>query len=101
MIGILHIFTVLRTGNLIFKNWSPYKFAIKHMGDNKCMFQPCQEPDSLKHVLECDYYTTKFIETNQGPTKDWATYLVALHDERLQKFDQPLICLDGWSNNSD
>ena len=65
------------------------------------MYQPCKEPDTLKHVLECEYYTTRFKETNQGPTQDWATYLVALHDERLEKFKQPLISLDGWSNNND
>ena len=89
----------MRTGNLVFKNWNPYKFANKHMGDKKCMFPPCQEPDTLEHVLECDFYETKFTESNHGPTKDWATYLVALHDERMKKFDQPLILCDGWSTD--
>ena len=62
--------TCLRTGNLIFKNWASWKFDVKYMGDNKCLFKPCQEPDTLAHVMECDYYVTRFVDTNQGPTKD-------------------------------
>ena len=92
--------TTLRTGNLIFKNWCPWKLTIKHMQDKLCMFPACQEPDSLKHVLECDFYTTKF-EEKEGPTLDWAKYLVKLHDERVEKFGQPLISCEGWSEMHD
>ena len=91
--------TTLRTGNLAFKNWCPYKFSLKHMGDKLCLFKPCQEPDSLAHVLECEYYDTRFVESQQGPTRDWATYLVKLHDERIEKFGQPLIYCEGWSDS--
>ena len=91
--------TTLRTGHLVFKNWCPWKLAAKHKRDKLCMFTTCQELDSLKHVLQCDFYTTKFEETNQGPTKDWAVYLVKLHDERLEKFGQPLILCEGWSDS--
>ena len=88
--------TALRTGNLIFKNWCPYYIKKKYMGDPYCLFQPCREKDTLKHVLECEYYDTKFSE-KEHPTKDWATYLVALHNERLKKFAQPLISCEGWA----
>ena len=68
----------------------------KHMGDLKCLFPPCQEPDSLKHVMSCEYYESKFIDL-EGPIRDWATYLVKLNNERIKKFSQPLICTDGWT----
>ena len=88
--------TALRTGNLIFKNWCPWKIRRQHAGDPFCMFQPCGEKDSLLHVMECDYYTTKFINKD-GPTKDWSNYLVKLHQERMERFNQPLISCEGWS----
>ena len=89
--------TCLRTGNLVFKNWCRWKFHSKHSGDNKCMFQPCQEIDSLEHVLECQYYATRFSEGGEGPVRDWANFLVALNKERREKFGQPLIWCEGWS----
>ena len=88
--------TALRTGNLIFKNWCPWKIRKQHAGDSLCMFQPCREKDSLQHVMECEYYSTKFI-TQDGSLRDWANYLVKLHQERLEKFNQPLISCEGWS----
>ena len=88
--------TVLRTGNLAFKNWCPWKFSKKNIGDLRCMFPACSGMDTLKHVLECEFYTTKFIEKD-GPTMDWATYLVALNNERIDKFGQALISCEGWS----
>ena len=87
----------MRAGNLIFKNWCPWKFTNKNMGDLKCMYKPCQELDSLKHVLECEYYKTKFVSGNISETKDWAIYLVKLNLERIKEFDQPLISLEGWT----
>ena len=90
--------TVMRTGNLVFKNWAPHKFAKKHMGDLLCLVPICQEKDTLKHVMECEFYNSKFIEMH-GPTKDWALYLVALNNERIDRFDQPLILTDGWLTN--
>ena len=89
--------TAMRTGNLIYKNWAPYKFSLKHSGDLKCMYQPCQELDTMQHVLVCDFYETKF-EEKDGPTRDWATYLVKLNDERMKQFGQPLISCEGWSS---
>ena len=89
--------TCLRTGNLVFKNWTPWKFWRKNRGDPKCLYDPCQEKDSLKHVLQCQYYTTRFYEGGEGPTRDWANYLVALNRERLKEFNQPLIDCEGWS----
>ena len=88
--------TTLRTGNLIFKNWCPYKFPAKYSGDRKCLYNPCQEEDSLAHVLECPFYKTKFIEKD-GPSRDWALYIVSLHQERMKEFRQPLISCEGWS----
>ena len=92
--------TAYRTGNLVFKNWAPYKFPKKQRGDKTCLFQPCQEEDSLKHVLQCEYYDTKFIEIDD-PTRDLASYLVRLHEERMKKFSQPLICCEGWLTTRD
>ena len=89
--------TCLRTGNLMFKNWTPWKFWIRHKGDLKCLFNPCQDRDSLEHVMQCEYYTTKFYEGGEGSTRDWANYLVALNRERMQRFNQPLIDCEGWS----
>ena len=89
--------TTLRTGNLIFKNWCPNRINLRNAGDKKCMFPACQEDDTLKHVLECEFYSTKFTEGSEGPTKDWAKYLVELDKERISKFHQPLILCDGWS----
>ena len=89
--------TAMRTGNLIFKNWAIWKFNLKHGGDLKCMYQPCQELDTLQHVLECQFYKTKFVEMN-GPTRDWADYLVKLNQERMEEFGQPLISCEGWSS---
>ena len=91
--------TALRTGNLIFKNWCPWKIRRQHAGDPFCMFQPCGEKDSLLHVMECDYYTTKFINKD-GPTRDWSNYLVKLHQERMERFNQPLISCEGWSQGN-
>ena len=91
--------TALRTGNLIFKNWCPWMIRKKHAGDPYCLFQPCMEKDSLDHVLNCQYYTTKFIE-KEGPTRDWANYLVKLDQERVEKFGQPLISCEGWYRNA-
>ena len=71
--------TVMRTGNLIFKNWAPHKIITKHKGDLKCLDPICQERDSLAHVLNCEYYDTKYIETSEGNIRDWATYLVKFH----------------------
>ena len=71
----------------------------KHAGDPYCLFQPCMEKDSLDHVLNCQYYTTKFIE-KEGPTRDWANYLVKLDQERVEKFGQPLISCEGWYRNA-
>ena len=88
--------TAMRTGNLIYKNWAIWKFGMKHSGDLRCMFPPCQEPDTMMHVLECEFYTTKF-EEKDGPTRDWANYLVKLNEERMTKFNQPLISCEGWS----
>ena len=88
--------TTLRTGNLIFKNWCPYKFPAKYSGDKKCLYNPCQEEDSLAHVLECPFYKTKFIEKD-GPSRDWALYIISLHQERMKEFKQPLISCEGWS----
>ena len=34
----------------------------------------------MKYVFECEFYKTKFVEKD-GPTKDWARYLVQLHQE--------------------
>ena len=87
--------TTMRTGNLIFKNWCPNKIRPKYMGDMKCLYPPCQEPDTLKHVMSCEYYSTKFKDTGES-IKDWAKYLVQLNDERIKEFKQPLICTDGW-----
>ena len=78
--------TAMRTGNLIFKNWCPWKFTKKNMGDLRCLYPPCQEPDTLKHVLKCDFYRTKFIEGHESNTKDWAIYLVKLNEERIKEF---------------
>ena len=89
--------TAMRTGNLIFKNWCPWKFLNKNNGDMKCLYPPCQELDSLKHVLKCDFYNTKFVEGSESSTKDWARYLVKLNAERIKEFDQPLISLEGWT----
>ena len=91
---------VMRAGNLIFKNWAPHKIIKKHMGDLKCLVPICQEKDSLAHVLNCEFYDTKFIETSEGNIRDWATYLVKLNNERIDKFDQPLISCEGWSTIS-
>ena len=91
--------TVMRTGNLVFKNWAPHKFSKKNMGDLLCMVPACQEKDTLEHVMNCVFYTTKFVEKD-GPIRDWATYLVALNRERIQKFGQPLILCDGWSTTT-
>ena len=91
--------TCMRTGNLIFKNSCPWMIRKQHAGDPYCLFPPCREKDSLKHVLVCEYYSTKFVEKD-GPTRDWATYLVALHQERSDKFQQPLIHADGWYRSS-
>ena len=88
--------TVMRTGNLVFKNWAPHKFSKKHMGDLLCMVPVCQEKDTLEHVMECPFYTTKFVD-KEGGIKDWATYLVALNRERIAKFGQPMILCEGWS----
>ena len=88
--------TALRTGNLMFKNWTPWRFSIKNAGDKRCMFPACQEDDTLKHVLRCEYYSTKFVE-KESPLKDWAVFLVQLDKERMEKFHQPLISCDGWS----
>ena len=91
--------TALRTGNLIFKNWCPWKIRRQHAGDPFCMFQPCGERDTLMHVLECEFYSTKFVNRD-GPAKDWSNYLVKLHQERLEKFNQPLISCEGWSQDN-
>ena len=91
--------TCLRTGNLIFKNWAPWHIKPQYKGDNKCLFQPCQEKDCLQHVLKCEFYDTKFKEGKESPIRDWADYVVALHNERITKFGQPLISFDGWSRN--
>ena len=61
------------------------------------MYAPCQELDSLKHVLKCEFYSTKFVDGDESTTKDWAKYLVKLNAERIREFDQPLISLEGWS----
>ena len=89
--------TVMRTGNLIFKNTAPWKLHKKHMGNKQCLVPACGEKDSLEHVLKCEYYDTRFINT-QGGVRDWATYLVALNAERINKFKQPLISCEGWTN---
>ena len=89
--------TVMRTGNLILKNWAPWKMHPKHMGNLLCLVPACQEKDTLEHVLKCEFYSTKFVESIDGPTKDWARYLVALNKERIEKFSQPLISCEGWS----
>ena len=89
--------TCLRTGLLIFKNQCPWKFQGKNGGDKLCLFQPCQDVDSLEHVMSCEYYDTKFYEGGEGPMRDWANYLVALNRERRKKFNQPLIWTEGWS----
>ena len=89
--------TVMRTGNLIFKNWAHYKFSKKHMGDDRCMVPTCRERDTLNHVMKCEYYDTKFTQIH-GNVKDWAEYLVALNNERIKKFGQPLISCEGWTN---
>ena len=89
--------TALRTGNLIFKNWCPYRMQKRHMGDLLCLFPPCMEKDSLKHVMECQFYDTKFTEKEHSHIRDWADYLVNLHRERTKKFKQPLISCEGWS----
>ena len=88
--------TVMRTGNLIFKNWAPYKMKKKHMGDMLCLVPACQERDTLEHVMNCEFYSTKFNQTH-GNVKDWAEYLVALNNERIDKFEQPLILCEGWT----
>ena len=88
--------TALRTGNLIFKNWCPWKIRRQHAGDPYCMYQPCREKDTLQHVMECEFYSTKFI-SKDSPARDWSTYLVKLHQERMENFNQPLISCEGWS----
>ena len=88
--------TVMRTGNLVFKNWAPHKMLKKHMGDKLCLVPACQEKDSLEHVMRCEFYSARFVE-KEGLTKDWATYLVALNHERIEKFSQPMILCEGWS----
>ena len=65
--------------NLIFKNWCPWKFQKKHLGDNKCLYRPCQEIDSLQHVMQWQYYTTRFYEGGEEPIRDWSNYLVSLN----------------------
>ena len=89
--------TAMRTGNLIYKNWCPWKMLKRHMGDLRCLVKVCQEPDTLDHVMKCQFYDSKFSEGGEGPTRDWAQYLVSLHLERMEKFSQPLICFDGWA----
>ena len=89
--------TTLCTGNLIYKNWAIWKFRMKNSGDLRCMFPPFQEPDTMLHVLECDFYTTKF-EEKDGPAPDQANYLVKLDKERMDKFNKTLISCEGWSS---
>ena len=54
--------TALRTGNLVFKNWCPWEFSKKNSVDKLCM-----KEDSLKHVMQCPFYTTRFYEGGEGP----------------------------------
>ena len=89
--------TCLRTGLLVFKNWCPFKIQKKYRGDKKCFYDPCPEEDSLKHVMECQFYSTKFYEGGEGPVRDWANFLVSLNRERMKNFNQPLIWCEGWS----
>ena len=88
--------TVMRTGNLIFKNWAPWKMKKQHMGDLLCLVPACRERDTLEHVMNCEFYNTKFVQIH-GNVRDWAEYLVALNNERIDRFDQPLISCDGWT----
>ena len=85
---------ITRTGNLIFKNWCPYKFPSNYSGDKKCLYNLCPEEDSLYHVLDCTFYKIKFIEKD-GPSRDWTPYIVNLHQERMKEFKQPLISCEG------
>ena len=71
--------TVMRTGNLIFKNWAPWKFKKKYMGNKLCLEPACGEKDTLKHVMNCEFYESRLVQIH-GNVKDWAMYLVALNN---------------------
>ena len=64
----------------------------KDNGDRKCLFEPCGGTDSYFHIrYECQFYSTKYVDTKTDPNKDNAVFLVKLDEERRKRFKVNLI----------
>ena len=78
---------------LQFKDYRRGEFK-RIYGDTKC-FAGCDAPDSLKHVMTCNRYDTRFTnrgwDEDEGVRKQFIQYLKELDLERTVKYGLPVL----------
>ena len=63
----------------------------KRFGNTNCL-EGCDEPDNLKHVMECERYETKPKNFKlDGTDEKLVNYLASLDKERFRKHEYPLV----------
>ena len=68
------------------------KEAEMKFGGVQCLVGTCCGDDSLAHIVECHGYQTKAPPGMQE--EDLSKYLLEIHQERIKRWEAPLIMTD-------
>ena len=96
--------TAFNTGHLVFRSIKQFGFKSKLGGTNRCLFDNCNNIDTLYHAMwGCEWYKMENItpkdtwrDEGMSVSKDLAEYLIKLHEFRMNKWGVPLIVVDRW-----
>ena len=75
-------------GELNFRT-SRRKESEAKFGSVKCMARNCHAEDTWRHVRTCRGYSTR-VPSGEIPQEQMGKIIVALNDERVQKWNSPL-----------
>ena len=79
-------------GLLITRTSNYHQLRLCHQGEKTCLHAPCQYPDTVEHMISCEYYRSKLvIDENKSYHECFADFLSNINSERIELFKQPLI----------
>ena len=81
-------------GLLITRTSNYHQLRPNLRGDKTCLFDPCVGRDDIAHMMECEFYTTRYDKDGDDQeVVRFARYLSELNLERIKRFKQPMIYL--------
>ena len=79
-------------GLLITRTTNYHQLRPCHRGEKTCLFETCTGTDNVAHMMECEFYNTKFdANGDEQEVIRFAKFLSDINLERIERFKQPLI----------